>query len=136
MTAVPDYIGAMFTHLRADAGIVALAAGRISGDATKWSGMPTYGVLVLPAGGTEHIDIGHLLPRIDVWCYGPGRREAMELWRTVHGYLSAANAFKVNGVLVQSVVLEGGPTYAPEQDTNYPRVISAYIMRVANVLVA
>jgi hypothetical protein len=143
MTAVPDYIGAMFTHARSDTGaggIVSLAGTRISGDMGKWQGMPTYGVLFIPVGGTDHFDVGHILPRVDAWCYGPGRREAMELWRTVYGwfmrYDGGPRHFKYSGCLVQQVILEGGPNYIPEPDTGYPRVVGTFILRVAAVLVA
>lgn len=137
MTTIPDYVGALFTHLRADADTVSLADGRISGSMDKWVGMPTYGVLVMPTGGLEDAELGHVLPRVDVWCYGPNRYESHKLWRTVHGYLlrpdRGVTSFKIGTTVVYSMQLEGGPIWLPEQDSGYPRVVGSYIMRVAGV---
>lgn len=134
---VPDYIGALFTHLRADASTVALAGTRISGSMDKWQGMPTYGVLALATGGNDQPDIAHILPRVDLWCYGPNRYEAMRLWRTVQGYLMRVDggivSFKVGTTAIFDVMLESGPEWLPEADSNYPRVVGSYILRVAAV---
>src|SRR5215831_8133844 len=113
---LPDMVGAVIALLQEDPDVAALCGKNVPAgylprvasalpevpttDPRHWF-MPDYAVLIRRAGGRGadvYSDLHY--GRIDVRCFGPGdsinmrRRNADELWRTVHPVLSPPSPYR------------------------------------------
>jgi hypothetical protein len=137
VAARPDLLGAIIARLRASSDITALTGMRISAAlGTAWA-MPTHAIVLAIAGGPP---LPGATPRkrtrIDVRCYGSTPFEAMRLWRQFDAVWCPGQehvvqfrqtiAGQVCGV--GSVDPEGGPTALIEPDTEWPFVLSSYLV--------
>lgn len=137
VAARPDLLGACIAHLRASSDITALTSTRISAAlGTAWA-MPTHAIVLNIAGG---LPLPGATPRkrtrIDARCYGSTPFEAMRLWRQFDAVWCPGQErvvqFRrtVGGQVcgVGSVDPEGGPTALIEPGTEWPFVLSSYLV--------
>lgn len=135
----PDFIGGFVAYLRTSPDVSALSSTRVSASLQAAWAMPTYAVLVRAAGGTRDGDVGHLIPRLDIFWYGPDLRTAMDLWRRGHAWLCPTPeqgrpvSFIAANARVYDIAFEGGPLALPEPDTGWPRVVATYRPRVSEI---
>lgn len=129
----PDYIGALVVRIKeapalAELGTVGVSAAAPGGDT------PGFAVWVARSGGRADQDVGDLLPRVDVHCYGKDLRVAADLWRRVYSWLCPADGratqFARAHCLVRTITLEAGPLDLVEE-SGWPKVWASYSLRVA-----
>ena len=139
VVARPDVLAAVLAQLRASAELTALTSTRITARLQpSWSGMPTYAVLVRPAGGPPgNRQVNLMVSRIDTFCYGATEAQAASLWRLLDAVLCPGQEREVgfirtvDGVRcrVASVDPESMPTSGIEDGTRWPRTTCSYLVR-------
>lgn len=138
VAARPDVIGAVVKQLRASSDITALTSTRITARLQPtWAAMPTYAILVRPAGGPPgKPQINLMVTRIDVFCYGETEAKAAKLWRQFDAVFCPGQervvqfAQTVDGAVckVGSVDRESMPVSGIEPETNWPRTTASYLV--------
>lgn len=138
VAARPDIIAAVLAQLRASTEITALTSTRITSRLQpSWANMPTYGVIVRPAGGPpgkEQLNL--MVTRIDVFCYGETEAKAAELWRQLDAVLCPGQerlsrfTQTIGGVKcrVGNVSRESMPISGVEPQTKWPRTTASYLL--------
>lgn len=141
VAARPDVIAAVLDQLRASADITALTSTRITSRLQpSWTGMPTYAVIVRPAGGPPgNPQINLMVSRIDVHCYGATEAQAAALWRQLDAVFCPGQerqvSFSRSGCRVGSVDRESMPISGLEPDTEWPRTTCSYLVTWMGVAV-
>lgn len=138
---IPDPLVAVRIYLLADAGVAALASTRVFAaelPSAEASEMPRATVVIAAAGGggaspgaRSHVPVGGV--RIDVKCYGASPAEASELHYATLSALKTIGRTFVDGTLLHSCVVEGGPFSLREPDVDWPLVLSTYQLLAAEV---
>lgn len=140
MTA--DATAATVQLLKDDTAVVALAGTNIYGseapDTDAFNeAMPTYAVVIQPAGGIGPADGSYLAidgQRLEANCYGASPYRARELARAVHAALKAVKRQTVTydegdadtAVLIHAFTPSGGFVALREPETRWPRVLRSY----------
>ena len=130
----PDVIAAVLGQLRASNDITTLTGTRITSRLQpSWSSMPTYAVLVRPAGGPPgKPQMNLMVSRLDVHCYGATEAQAAALWRQVDAVFcpgaDQVTQFTRSGCTVGNVVRESMPNSGIEPDTQWPRATATYLV--------
>jgi len=138
---IPDPLVAVRSYLVANAGVSALAGTRVfvaELPSAEADSMPRGAVVLSAAGGAQsgpgarsHVEAG--TTRIDVRCYGSSHVEASALHYAVLTALKAIGRTFVDGTLLHSCVVEGGPFSLREPDVDWPLVLSTYSLLAAEV---
>lgn len=133
---IPDVIAAIVAFLLSKPSVTAVVGDRVYGaEAPRdlpgdGSGMPVRCVVVQASPGgyagyrRSYIKAGH--SRIDLRCYGPDPRGAMEVYRAIHPVLKQAGRFVQDGTLINSINQEIGASALREPDTLWPLVFTSY----------
>jgi hypothetical protein len=141
VAARPDVVAAVVARLRTFTEITDLTSTRITARLQpSWSGMPTYAVLIRPAGGPPgKPQINLLVSRLDLFCYGATEAQAAALWRQVDAILCPGQErltkFTQGDCHVGVIVRESMPTSGIEDDTRWPRTTASYLATWTGVAV-
>jgi hypothetical protein len=134
VAARPDVLAAVVDQLRASNDITTLTSTRITARAQpSWSGMPTYAVIVRPAGGpATPSGLPILVSRVDVFCYGATEAQSAALWRQLDAVFCPSQEgltqFVQDDVRVGNVRRESLPISGVEPDTGWPRTACSYLV--------
>lgn len=139
VAARPDVVASVVARLRTFTEITSLTSTRITARLQpSWSGMPTYAILVRPAGGPPgKAQLNLMVSRIDLFCYGATEAQAAALWRQVDAVFcpgqELVTRFTAAGCHVGSVDRESMPVSGIEDGTDWPRTTASYLVRWAGV---
>lgn len=133
--APPDPIAGLVAYLKADAGVAATVGTAVYGTrlpAGVASGTtPPSAVVVAAAGGLgEGGDAPLMRPRVDVRCYGTTAAGAMAAWAAAFAALRALKRRSHASALLHAAVQEGGPLSLFDPDTDWPFVVSSWLVLV------
>lgn len=134
VAARPDVIAAVVARLRTFTEITDLTSTRITARLQpSWSGMPTYAILVRPAGGPPgKPQLNLMVSRLDLFCYGATEAQAMALWRQLDAVFCPGQErltkFTSAGCHVGVVVRESMPISGLETGTEWPRAACSYLV--------
>jgi len=126
-----DIIAALVAHLKADAGVAALAGTRVVGIELPQSqvpDMPRKCVVLQPSGGVSPIGgyARHTGQRIDAVSWGETPFEAETLRRAVFAAFKPLQRATINGVLVHWVADGGGAVSRRDPDTGWPAAVQSF----------
>ena len=127
MTLPVDPLTTLLDHLRADADLTALTAGRIyggdrpSGPAGELPAPPLGASLSARlSGGRAHPDLPLADVEVELRCWGgsgpDGSHRAVEIWRALHN-ASNVGGLDVSGAHLLWAIEEGGPALLRDPDT-------------------
>jgi hypothetical protein len=132
-TDVVDPMSALVAHLRT--GLTVAAGGRVFAEqlpGSETSAMPRSGVLLRHAGGPgapAHAQL--VLLRIDAHCYGATPYAAMLVHWELFSLLRDLQRVVVGGTLLHSATPETGPISQIDSETEWPEVVSSWLVTAA-----
>jgi hypothetical protein len=141
VAARPNVLRAVLTRLRTFTEITDLTSTRITSRLQpSWAGMPTYAILVRPAGGPPgKPQINLMRSRFDVHCYGATEAQSAALWRQFDAVFcpgqERAVAFTADSCRVGTVERESMPFSGLEPGTDWPRTTASYLVGWTGVAV-
>lgn len=144
MAAVTDALPALIGIVGADSAVQALVGGAPPNDRifglelpkSEASSMPRKALVIKMSGGPgreDYIEIGTV--RYDFLHYGKTPFEARKLWRTVHPVMKQISRQLNSSVLIHSAIGSGGPISLRDGDTDWPFILSSWLV-VASELTA
>jgi len=139
ITVLPDVWAALQARLKASSAVVALTTTDRIADEIKaaWAfgpkGKAKYAVLIQgPFGGPGETEAPLYRERYDMWCYGPDRRTALVLARTVRAAFippsGGAVGFTLAGACIHEIEEEAGPIALKDSVEGWWYVVQPYIV--------
>jgi len=124
---VIDVLIGVMDILKADATITNLIGEKVFGEEIPRDeivNLPSKMIAVVSAGGVEKNQTSSTISaRFDIWCYGETKYEARLLSRAAYDALKTVERVTIDGMLIHSVALSGGPHPYRDPDTGWPAMI-------------
>ena len=137
---IPDPLTAVQAYLKADADVATQVDTRVFGGgvpAGENASMPRKAIVVRPAGGIglrSWAPLGQ--PRVDVLSYGGTEYEARQVHWAAHEALRDLYRQVHGNVLLHHATPGGGPLSLREDGTDWPFVLSTWVVMANEVAAA
>lgn len=124
---------ALITHLKTVSAITDLTGQRIFGGELpedEIADMPQAVVVLRYAGGFDVFRTHReQQPRLNIWCYGDGFKQAGQVDGAVADALIAIRRLEVGNTLIYAVGYSGGPRQLKEPDAGWPYTVRSAIVK-------